>query len=199
MDREAWRAVIHGVAKSWTRLSDWSHLIWCLIKNLCQEYIKDSYKSVLRGHPNFFLVGKKFEWIFIQEDTWMTNKYIKRCPTWLVIGEMLLKAKMRDHYTSTAQLLNHFWLFATPWTEAHQTPLAMAFSRREYWSGLPFPSPGIFPTQGLNSSHLCLLHWKGDSLPLSHWGNLHSPEKLSCYINLVRTRDLFCHLLENGH
>ena len=28
MDREAWRAVIHGVAKSWTRLSDWSDLIW---------------------------------------------------------------------------------------------------------------------------------------------------------------------------
>ena len=31
---------------------------------------------------------------------------------------------------------------ATPWTVAHQTPLSMGFSRQEYWSGLPFPTPG---------------------------------------------------------
>ena len=33
-------------------------------------------------------------------------------------------------------------LFATPWTVAYQVPPSMAFSRQEYWSGLPFPSPG---------------------------------------------------------
>ena len=33
------------------------------------------------------------------------------------------------------------WLFATPWTVAYQAPPAMGFSRQEYWSGLPFPSP----------------------------------------------------------
>ena len=38
----------------------------------------------------------------------------------------------------------------TPWTAARQTPSTMGFSRPEYWSGLPFPSPGIFPTQGSN-------------------------------------------------
>ena len=31
---------------------------------------------------------------------------------------------------------------ATPWTLAHQAPLSMGFPRQEYWSGLPFPSPG---------------------------------------------------------
>ena len=31
---------------------------------------------------------------------------------------------------------------ATLWTVAHQAPLSMGFSREEYWSGLPFPSPG---------------------------------------------------------
>ena len=30
----------------------------------------------------------------------------------------------------------------TPWTVAHQAPLSMGFSKQEYWSGLPFPSPG---------------------------------------------------------
>jgi len=39
---------------------------------------------------------------------------------------------------------------ATPWTEACQIPRSMEFSRQEYWSRLPFPVPGIFPTQGLN-------------------------------------------------
>ena len=33
----------------------------------------------------------------------------------------------------------------TPWTVAHQAPLSMRFSRQEYWSGLPFPSPGDLP------------------------------------------------------
>ena len=36
-------------------------------------------------------------------------------------------------------------LFATPWTVAFKAPLSMGFSRQEYWSGLPFPSPGDLP------------------------------------------------------
>ena len=42
---------------------------------------------------------------------------------------------------SCAQSLSHFWLFVTPWRVAHQAPLSMGFSRQEYWSGSPFPSP----------------------------------------------------------
>ena len=37
--------------------------------------------------------------------------------------------------------LSRVWLFATPWTAAYQAPPSMRFSRQEYWSGLPFPSP----------------------------------------------------------
>ena len=40
-------------------------------------------------------------------------------------------------------------LFATPWTVAYQAPLSMGFSRQEYWSGLPFPSPGDIPNPGI--------------------------------------------------
>ena len=46
-------------------------------------------------------------------------------------------------------------ILVTPCTLAHQASLSMGFSRQEYWSGLPFPSPGIFPTQ---VSNLGLLH-----------------------------------------
>ena len=47
------------------------------------------------------------------------------------------------------KLLSHVRLFATPWTIAHQAPPSMGFSRQEYWSGLPFPSPEDLPNPGI--------------------------------------------------
>ena len=71
--------------------------------------------------------------------------------------------------------------FSTPWIVAHQASLSMGFPRQEYWSGLPFPPQGIFPTQGLNSNPL---QWQANSLPLSHQG---SPMSLWFYFK-ERTR-----------
>ena len=45
--------------------------------------------------------------------------------------------------------LSHVQLFRNPWTVAHQLPLSVEFSRQEYWSGLPFPSPGDLPDPGI--------------------------------------------------
>ena len=64
-----------------------------------------------------------------------------------------LPSKSQEYYFSIVTycyLLSRVWLFATSWTVACQVPLSMGFSRQEYWSGLPFPSPGIFLTQGSN-------------------------------------------------
>ena len=47
------------------------------------------------------------------------------------------------------KLLSHVQLFATPWTVAHQSPLSMEFSRQEYSSRLPFPTPGNLPNSTL--------------------------------------------------
>ena len=55
-------------------------------------------------------------------------------------------------------------LFATPWTVAYKTPLSMKFSRQEYWSGLPFPSPGDLPNPGIKPGSPALLE---DSLLIS--------------------------------
>ena len=41
------------------------------------------------------------------------------------------------------KLLSHVWLLATSWTAAYQAPLSMGFSRQEYWSGVPLPSPNM--------------------------------------------------------
>ena len=45
-------------------------------------------------------------------------------------------------------VFSHAWLFVTPGTVAHQAPLSMGSSKQEYWSGLPFSSPGDLPDAG---------------------------------------------------
>ena len=69
-------------------------------------------------------------------------------------------------YTFTSfkyhNLLTHVQLFAIPWTAACQAPLSMEFFRQEYWSGLPFPSPGDLPHPGIESRSPVL---QADSLP----------------------------------
>ena len=54
------------------------------------------------------------------------------------------------------------WLFVTPWMVTRQVPLSMEFSRQEYWSGLPFPSPGDLPTPGIKPGSPSL---QADALP----------------------------------
>ena len=48
------------------------------------------------------------------------------------------------------------WLYVTPWSVAHQTPLSMVFPAQEYWSGLPFPPPRDFAKQGIEPVSLAL-------------------------------------------
>ena len=88
MEREAWRAVVHGVTKSQTGLSDWTEL------------------------------------------------------------------------------------FMTLWSVAHQTPLSMGFFRQEYWSGLPFPSPGNLPNPGIEPTSPVSPALKVDSLLAEPLGKL---------------------------
>ena len=52
-------------------------------------------------------------------------------------------------YTLPAHILSHVWLSVTPWTVARQPSLFMELSREEYWSGLPFPTPGGLPNPGI--------------------------------------------------
>ena len=63
---------------------------------------------------------------------------------------------------SEVKSLGRVQLFATPWTVAHQAPPSMGFSRQEYWSGLPFPSPGDLPNPGIEPGSPVL---QADALP----------------------------------
>ena len=58
------------------------------------------------------------------------------------------------HYACMLSHFSHVQLFATLWIVACQAPLSMGFSRQEYWSGLPFPSPGNLPNPGIEHASL---------------------------------------------
>ena len=60
------------------------------------------------------------------------------------------------------KLLSHVQLLATPRTTAYQAPLSMGFSKQEYWSGVPLPSPGDLPDPGIKPESPTL---QADALP----------------------------------
>ena len=77
---------------------------------------------------------------------------------------------------------SHIQLFVTPWTVACQAPLSMGFSKQEYWSGLPCPSPGDLPNPGIKLRSSASPALQADSLLLSHQGspNLQVANLLRC-------------------
>ena len=64
--------------------------------------------------------------------------------------------------------LSRVQLFVTSWTIAHQAPPSMEFSRQQYWSGVPFPSPGDLPDPGIEPRSPAL---RADTLPSEPPGN----------------------------
>ena len=68
--------------------------------------------------------------------------------------------------------------FVTPWTVACQAPLSMGFPRQEYWSELPFPSPGDLPDQGLNPGLLQVSCIAGRFFTAAPPGKLYSTPKM---------------------
>ena len=92
---------------------------------------------------------------------------------------ILPKIWMSLDLCSSSCVLNrfsHVRLFVTPWTVAHQAPLSMGFSRQEYWSGLPLPSPGDLPDSGIELVSPVVPAVQADYLPLNHQG---SPDSYS--------------------
>ena len=82
------------------------------------------------------------------------------------------------------KLLSRVRLFATPWTAAHQASPSMEFSRQEYWSGLPFPSPGDLPDPGIEPRSPAL---EADALSSELTGKPHNILK-QCQLSKKRSK-----------
>ena len=73
-----------------------------------------------------------------------------KCALQLVWAGYCSRLELKVH----ACVLNGVRLFVTPWTVARQVPLSVEFSRQEFWSGLPFPTPGHLPDPGIELTSL---------------------------------------------
>ena len=78
------------------------------------------------------------------------------------MSEIMMLASYKERKRKKVKSLSRVWLFATPWTVAYQAPPSMGFSRKECWSGLPFPSPGDLPGPGIKPRSPTL---QADALP----------------------------------
>ena len=90
-----------------------------------------------------------------------------------VLPRCVLEGRMWVCLCVHAQSLSCVKHLATPWLVACHSPLSMGFSRQEYWSGSPFPSPEDLPNPGIKPISPSSPALQADSLPLSHLG---SPE-----------------------
>ena len=127
MDRGAWHAVIYGGAKSQIWLSDWTDLNWGQKDPLEEEMTTHSWILAWK-------IPRTEETGGLQS---MGSQRVRH--DWET--EQAHKSKLDIQW----KLLSRVWLFDTPWTAACQAALSMGFSSQEYWSGLPFPSPGDHP------------------------------------------------------
>ena len=81
----------------------------------------------------------------------------------------MVVVKTEKRKKGNVKSLSRVRLFATPWTVAHQAPPSMGFSRQDYWSGLPFPSPGDLPAPGMEPGSLAV---QADALTSEPPGNV---------------------------
>ena len=147
-DREAWPAAIHGVAKSWTRLSDWSDLICGILdpRPGIEHTTPALGGGVLTTGPTG-LLGKF-------QCSGLTSSFFPHSSPVVDIPRVDFHLS-RNHYLPGSVVSDVVCCCClvdvmsnssvTPWTVAHQAPLSMGFLRQESWSGLPFPSPMDFP------------------------------------------------------
>ena len=113
---------------------------------------------------------------------------IEPAPLTFLHGRQALHHECHHHVLSCVQP------FVTPWTAACQAPLSMEFSRQEYWSGLPFPSPGDLTNPGTELPSPVSPTLQVDSLPPSRWG---SPWTLNTLVE-VSYEDMYPVSLSNS-
>ena len=137
VDRGAWRPRVNEVAESYAteRLS---------MRACCVASVPET------SCPTGILCP----WNFPGKNTWVSCLSLAVFNSWKCYTQIFCSywVNTENEEKLKVKSLSRVWLFATPWTVAHQAPPSMGFSGQEYWSGLPFTSPGDFPDPGIEPS-----------------------------------------------
>ena len=174
------RAEEHSLFYLWgspsRALRCWQNLRWeqCLFISACH------HSQLNRGlSPNLLTVCKHLQFSPLVIPVWVWLGLSKRrgaetlsgaegCAYMIRVGDTkvsrLLLCTLRTYshpscfcFCGCCLVVQSCLTLATPWTEAHQGPLCMKFSRQEYWSGLPFPPPGDLPDPGVEPTSPVLM------------------------------------------
>ena len=100
----------------------------------------------------------------------------------------MCRKKERKKERKKVKSLSHVRLLVTPWTVAYQASLSMVFSKQEYWSGLPFPSPGNLADLGTEPGSPAL---EADALTSE------PPGTGTMYVYYVLIRQIYTHQLHH--
>ena len=144
------------------------------IETVIQNTVK-SEKQVSYVHVYMWNLEKWYWWAFLQSrkrDPDMKNGHVD-VGVDLEVGTHIYTLLLRC-------TLSRVWLSETPWTVAGQTPLSMRFSRQEYWSGLPCPSPGGLPDPEIEPASPVSPALSGGFFTTK------PPEKLSYYTTMAK-------------
>ena len=121
------------------------------------EWVAISYSrgsSRPRNQTHIFCISCTGRWILFHCTTWEASYIL--FPLFLRYN-WHIKSTITSLKWSKVKSLSRVQLFVTPWTVAYWAPLSMGFSRQEYWSGLPFPSPGKLPNPETEPVSLALV------------------------------------------
>ena len=142
----------------------WPHLCLSTASWLNHAYLilKHLMKACIRILLLFFMMKITSLWNFLysgnfvypidsicfnNEDRWLISRIL--WPLFCIDNGKSLRVLIRIISEVKVKAFSRVQLFVTPWTVTYQAPLSMGFSRQEYWSGLPFPSPGDLPDAGI--------------------------------------------------
>ena len=121
--------------------------------NLCAEYIMRN-AGLEEAQAGIKIAGRNINNLRYADDITLMAESEEE------LKSLLMKVKVKS--------LSHVRLFVIPWTIVYQAPPSTGFSRQEYWSGLPFPSPGYLPDPGIEPWFPTL---QADSSPSEPPGN----------------------------
>ena len=151
MDREAWRAAVHGITKSWTWLSNWTELMqWTATQwksPSCWERLRAEGGEGIRRWDGWMALPVQWTWTWANFRKWwgtgrpgMLQSMGSQMDNWTTTS--LWKSESVSHSVMSDSL----W---APWTVALQSSLSMEFSRQEYGNRMSFPSPEDLPHPGI--------------------------------------------------